>query len=298
MKPFSYVAPTNLDEAYQVLAKADGPGSIRALVGGTDLIDQMRQNRRSPAIVMDVKRIPEMMRLEWVPGDGLHLGAAVPCTDTAASSVVAENFKSIQESCLLVGSVQIQNRASAGGNICNSAPSADTVPGFITFSARAVIAGPKGLREVLLEDFFTGPGQNVMEPDEILLETIVPPPPPNSSSHYLRFIPRNEMDIAVAGVGSMLVIEPGTRRCTQARISLASVAPTPVRAKAAEAALEGQEITADLINEVGELAVSASSPITDVRGTVEYRKELVKTLTRRTLRMCMDSLGHQMQAKT
>ena len=293
LKPFSYVAPNSLEEAYQVLAKADGIGQVRAIVGGTDLIDQMKQDRRTPSTVMDVKRIPEMMRLEWVPGEGLHIGAAVPCTDTAAFADVKKNYSSIEESCLLVGSIQIQNRASIGGNIGNSAPSADTVPALLTYSARAVITGPRGRREVLLEEFFTGPGQNVLAPDEVLLETIVPPPPSNSSGHYMRFIPRNEMDIAVAGVASMLALEPGTRRCNQARIALASVAPTPVQAKAAEAVLEGQEVTAELIREAGERAVEACSPIDDVRGTIEYRKELVKVLTRRTLAQCMESLGHQ-----
>ena len=269
MKPFSYVAPKSLEEAYQVLAQADGPGEVRALVGGTDLIDQMKQNRRTPSVVLDVKRIPEMMRLEWVPGEGIHLGAAVPCTDTAAFPAVKEHFPSLHESCLLVGSTQIQNRASVGANICNSAPSADTVPSLITYSARVVIVGPSGRREVSLEEFFTGPGQNVLAPNEILLETIIPPKA-NSIGHYLRFIPRNEMDIAVVGVASMVVLEPGTRRCSQARIALASVASTPVRAKAAEAVLEGKEITADLIQEAGERAVEACNPINDVRGTIEY----------------------------
>ena len=293
LKPFSYVAPKSLEEAYQVLAKADGLGQVRAIVGGTDLIDQMKQDRRTPSTVMDIKRIPEMMRLEWVPGEGLHIGAAVPCTDTAAFADVKKNYSSIEESCLLVGSIQIQNRASIGGNIGNSAPSADTVPALLTYSARAVITGPRGRREVALEEFFTGPGQNVLAPDEVLLETIVPTPPSNSSGHYLRFIPRNEMDIAVAGVASMLALEPGTRRCNQARIALASVAPTPVCAKASESLLEGQEVTAELIREAGELAVQTCSPIDDVRGTVEYRKELVKVLTRRTLAQCMESLGHE-----
>ena len=292
MKPFSYVAPTSLDEAYKVLAQADGPGSVRAIVGGSDLVDQMKQARRTPSVVMDVKHIPEMNRLEWVAGEGLHLGAAVSCTDTAAFPAVLENYSSLVESTLLIGSVQIQNRASVAGNICNSTPSADTVPGLLTFGARVVLVSPGGRREVDLGDFFTGPGQNVMAPDEVMLETIVPPPLPNSSGHYLRFIPRNEMDIAVVGVGSMLALEPGTTRCLQARIALASVAPTPVHATAAEQLLEGKEVTTDLIREAGELAVEAASPISDVRGSVEYRIELVKVLTRRTLGQCMESLGH------
>ncbi|MBI4201475.1 MAG: xanthine dehydrogenase family protein subunit M [Chloroflexi bacterium] len=291
LKPFSFVAPKSLAEAYQVLAQAKSPGQIRPIVGGTDLVDQMRVNRRTPSIVMDIKHIPEMKRLEWIRGEGLHLGAAVSCTDTAAFPHVKENFPSLYESCLLVGSTQIQNRASVAGNIGNSSPSADTVPGLITYSARVVVVGPKGRREVLLEEFFTGPGQNTLGPDEIILEVMVPPPPRNSSGHYLRFIPRNEMDIAVAGVASMVALEPRSRRCRQARIALAAVAPTPVRARDAEAVLEGREVTADLIQEAGEAAVNACKPISDVRGGAEYRKELVKVLTRRTLRQCMESLG-------
>ena len=294
LKPFSYVAPKSLQEAFDVLSKGNGAGEVRALVGGTDLIDQVKEGRRAPSVVMDVKHIPEMMRLEWVPNEGLHIGAAVPCTDTAAFPSVVELYTSIQESCLLVGSTQIQNRASIGGNVCNSAPSADTVPPIVTFSARAVIVGPRGRREVLMESFFTGPGQNVMAPDEVLLETIVPPPASNSSGHYLRFIPRNEMDIAVVGVASMLTLAPGSLQCIQARIVLASVAPTAIRATAAEAVLEGKTVTAALIQEAGELAVGAAKPITDVRGTIEYRKELVNVLTRRTLGLCMDSLGHKL----
>ena len=289
MNPFTYIAPQRLEDAVQALTRDDG--EVKPLVGGTDLIDQIKENRRSPSVVLDIKRIPEMMRLEYLPNDGLHIGAAVPCTDTAALPQVQQLYSAIQEACLLIGSVQIQNRASIGGNICNAAPSADTVPGLIVYSAREIVIGPRGRREIPLEEFFRGPGQHVMEPHEMLLETIVPLPPPNSSAHYLRFIPRNEMDIAVAGVASLLALEPGTRTCLQARIALASVAPTPVRATAAEALLEGREVTDDLIRQAAERAVEACNPITDVRGTVEYRKELVKVLTRRTLRQCMASLG-------
>ena len=289
MHPFTYVAPLSLQQAFQVLAQANG--QVKSLVGGTDLIDQMRQKRHTPSVVMDIKRIPEMMRLEYVDGKGLHIGAAVPCTDTALFPQVQELYSAINESCLLIGSVQIQNRASIGGNVCNAAPSADTVPPLIVYSAREVIVGPTGRREVPMEEFFTGPGIHVMQPNEMLLETVVPQPPPHSSAHYLRFIPRNEMDIAVAGVASLLALEPGTRTCTQARIALASVAPTPVRATAAEGVLVGQEVTKELIQQAGERAVEACNPITDVRGGAEYRKELVKVLTRRTLHQCMASLG-------
>ena len=296
MKPFSFAGPKTLEEMNQVLAQARSHGDIRPIVGGTDLVDQVKSGRRAPSVIMDIKRIPEMNRLEWVPGEGLHLGAAVSCTDTAAFPPVIEGYTSIKESCELIGSIQIQNRASVVGNIANSAPSADAVPGgMLVHEAIVVIVGPAGQREVPLDDFFTGPGRNVLAPDEVILETIVPPAEDNSSSHYLRFIPRNEMDIAVAGVASFVALEPGTRKCTKARIALASVAPTPVLARAAESLLENKEITAELVQEAGEKAVEAASPIDDVRGTVEYRKELVRVLTRRTLLMCMESLGQPLQ---
>ena len=197
MRPFEFVAPRTLAEAIQAMASADG--NARALAGGSDLIDQMRVGRRTPSLVVDIKNVPEMQRLEYVPGEGLHVGTGVSCTATANYPAVGEHYPPIKESCLLVGSVQIQNRASIGGNVCNASPSADTVPALLAYGARGLIAGPKGQREVLIEEFFTGPGSSVLEPDELLVEITVPPPPSNSSGHYLRFIPRNEMDIAVAG---------------------------------------------------------------------------------------------------
>lgn len=292
MRPFNYEAPKNLDEAVRLLEEAKG--DVRPLVGGTDLIDQIRQNRRNPSLVLDVKRIPETMRLEYIEDEGLHIGSAVPCTDTAAYGPVVKMYTAIREACLLVGSVAIQNRASIGGNICNASPSADTVPGMICHDAKAVVIGPGGRREIPLEKFFKGPGQHVMEKNEFLLETIVPRPSGSTSSHYLRFIPRNEMDIAVVGAGSLLELKPGTRLCTKARITLGSVAPTPVRAHSAEKLLEGNEVTEELIFKASELAADACNPISDVRGTIEYRVDLTKVLTRRTLSHCMESLGHSL----
>ncbi|MFQ5860697.1 MAG: FAD binding domain-containing protein [Dehalococcoidia bacterium] len=289
MQPFAYVAPKTLDEAIAIMSEAEG--EARPLVGGSDLIAQVKEGRRQPTVVVNVKEIPETNRLEFVEGEGLHIGSAVSCTATAAYAQVGELYPAIKESCLLVGSIQIQNRASIGGNICNAAPSADTVPALLTYEARAVIAGPKGRRELPLEQFFVGPGQTALERGELLVETVVPPPPPHSSSCYLRFIPREEMDIAVAGVGSLMILDPKTRQCTRARIALAAVAPTPIRAREVEALLEGKELTERLLQEAGELASQACRPISDVRGSAEYRLELVKVLTRRTLKGCLERLG-------
>ena len=288
MRPFNFVAPRTLDDVLQTMAEARE--GARALAGGTDLVDQMRVGRKTPEVVVDIKNVPEMQRLEYISGEGLHVGAGVSCTRIAEYAPVAKHYPSIKESCLLIGSVQIQNRASMGGNVCNAAPSADTPPPLLTYGARAIIAGPQGRREVLLEKFFLGPGQTVLRPDELLVEILVPTPEPGSSGHYLRFIPREEMDIAVAGVAAMVVLDPDTRFCTRARIALAAVAPTPVRARTVEGALEGQVLTGELVRQAADLAPQATSPINDIRGSIEYRRELCKVLTRRTLENCLADL--------
>jgi carbon-monoxide dehydrogenase medium subunit len=278
-----------LKEAVDILSASKG--EVRLLAGGTDLIDQLKSGRRSADLIVDAKHIPEMLRLAYDEKDGLHIGAAVSCTDIANHAEVKKNYLGVAQSSGLIGSVQIQNRAGIGGNVCNAAPSADTVPALLCHEGIAIIAGPKGQREMQLDEFFTGPGRNALGQGEMLLEILLPPPAPNSNSQYLRFIPREEMDIAVAGAGSLLAIDPKTKACTKARIALASVAPTPIRAREAEAVLEGKVITKKLLQEACEKASDSASPITDVRGSIEYRKELVKVLTRRTLERCLDSLG-------
>ena len=287
MRPFSFVSPRTLDEAVQAMAN----GNARALAGGSDLVDQMRVGRRTPGVVVDIKNIPDMQRLEYSATEGLHVGGGVSCTRTGDYGPIGEHYPSIQETCRLIGSVQIQNRASVAGNVCNAAPSGDTIPALLTYDARCIVVGPNGRREVPIDEFFVGPGQSVLAAEELLLEIFVPPPPANSSGHYLRFIPREEMDIAVAGVASMVAVDPSTKICTQARIALASVAPTPVRARDAEAALEGQVLNAETVKRAADLTPQATSPISDVRGSVEYRKELCKVLTQRTLEHCMSDLG-------
>jgi len=283
---FEFASPRSLQDALKLFAQ---PGTVRALAGGTDIIDQLKAGRRNADLVVDVKRIPQLQRLEF-DSEGLHLGAARCCTDVHHNRDVWQRYPALAESAGLVGSVQIQNRAAVGGNVCNAAPSADTTPALLVHDAKAIIASQRGNRVVPLTDFFAGPGQTVLQKGEILLGLLLPPPPEHSASAYLRFIPRNEMDIAVAGVGSYLELDPATHIVRKARIALASVAPTPVRARAAEAALEGRTLTEDLIEHAGEEAVKAAAPITDVRGSAEYRKELVKVLTRRTVRICQERI--------
>ena len=279
MDAFEYAAPQNLQEAVALLSEANG--EARALAGGTDLIAQMKENRRSPSLVVDVKKIPELNVLSYTTG--LRIGAAVSCTKIAGFKPATAHYPALAEACALVGSYQIQNRAALGGNFCNAAPSADAVPPALSYGATLVIEGLGGRRALQAEDFFVGPGQTVLEKGEVLVEIVLPPPPSHSGAAYLRFIPREEMDIAVAGVGSFVQLNPDDHTCEQARISLAAVAPTPVRAKEAEAFLAGRHLDDTTIAHAGELASQAASPISDVRGSAAYRIELIKVLTRRTL---------------
>ena len=286
MPNFDYEAPTSLAGALELLAQ---PGEVRPLAGGTDIIDQLKSNRRNADLVVDLKRIPELSSLES-NGSGLRIGSAVSCTDVHNFTAKNSGYAALSESSELVGSIHIQNRASVGGNVCNAAPSADTIPALLIHEAIARTASASGEREIPLIDFFAGPGQTVLAKGEILKELVLPAPSANTASAYLRFIPRNEMDIAVAGVGSLIEVDPSTKVVTKARIALASVAPTPVRAYAAEEYLEGTAIDEATINKTANLAVQAAVPITDVRGSAEYRKELIRVLTNRTLTICLERL--------
>ena len=285
MHDFDFAAPDSLQQAVELLGRTDG--EARALAGGTDLIPQIKENRRHPSLVVDIKKIPELNVLAY-DADGLRIGAAVSCTRIAEFDAVKQHYPALAEACALIGSYQIQNRAALGGNICNAAPSADAVPPVLSYAGRLLLAGPNGQRELAAETFFTGPGQTVLTRGEVLVAIQLPPPAANSGAAYLRFIPREEMDIAIAGVGSFVQLSADGQRCQQARISLASVAPTPVRADEAEAFVAGKPLDAETIAEAGELAAQAARPISDVRGSAAYRRELVKVLTRRTLQTALD----------
>jgi carbon-monoxide dehydrogenase medium subunit len=289
MREIEFLSPRTLREAVKMLARVNG--EAKCLAGGTDLIDQLRSGRRSASVILDVKGIPELTTLRFMPRSGLRVGAAVPCAQVAEDPRVQRYYPIIVQACQLIGSVQIQNRASVGGNICNAAPSADTVPAFLALDATAVAASPRGRREVPLDQFFVGPGKTVLASDELLVEIKLPTPPPHSAGSYLRFIPREEMDIAVVGVGSFVVLESSGGLCKEARIALAAVAPTPVRAREAEAFLQGRPLTPEALAQAGELAARSAKPISDIRGTAEYRIELVKVLTQRTLELCRKQLG-------
>jgi carbon-monoxide dehydrogenase medium subunit len=281
LKDFSYAAPASLAEATRLLADANG--KARLLAGGTDILVQLRENLKDADLVIDVKKIPELTELNFSAAKGLRLGAAVPCYRIYENAEVAAAYPALADATRIVGGWQIQTRASVGGNLCNSSPAADTIPALIAHGATCVIAGPKGQREVKVEAFCTGPGRNILEPGELLVSLVLPPPAGRAGSAYERFIPRNEMDIAVAGAGSWVQLSSDGKSVASARIGLCAVAPTPKFAEEASKWLVGKPATEQSFAEAGELAKKAASPITDMRGTAEYRVHLVGVLTKRTL---------------
>lgn len=280
MRDFEYEAPTSLSAAIELLAQQNG--SAKPLAGGTDLIDHVRTGRLEPDLLVDVKKIDELNVLE-LTGDGLRLGAAVPCYLIYGTPGISQQYAALTDSCRIIGGIQIQSRASVGGNLCNSGPAADSIPALIALNGVAVIAGPGGTREVAVEDFCTGPGQNVLEAGELLVEIRLPAQSANSGSHYRRFIPRNEMDIAVVGVGASVELDDAKENFVSARISLGAVAPTPLFAQAASEALAGQPVNDESIAKAAAAAKEIATPITDMRGTAEYRTHIVGVLTERVI---------------
>jgi carbon-monoxide dehydrogenase medium subunit len=285
LQEFVYESPRTIEEAVAAMAAGDA----RALAGGTDLIPQVREGRSRAGRIVDLKRIPELTAIAMLPDDGFCIGAAATASAVARHARLAAAYPAVAQSAQLIGGVQIQNRASLGGNICNAAPSADAVPALICHDAQAVIVGRSGRRQVAVEGLFRGPGQTTLEPGEILLSILLPAPAPRSAAKYLRFTPRREMDIAVAGAGAWISLD-AQGAIAAARVVLASVAPTPIRAASAEQRLIGERPTRALLEEAGRLAAGDARPISDTRGSADYRRSLVAVLTARALADCCAQL--------
>jgi CO/xanthine dehydrogenase FAD-binding subunit len=281
MHAFEYESPTTLNDAIEHLSKQNG--GARPLAGGTDLIDHMRLGRLTPQVLIDVKKINELNVLR-VDDSGLHVGAAVPCYRIYGEATVSAQYSALADSCNIIGGIQIQSRASVGGNLCNSGPAADSTPSMMALEGVCVIAGPAGTREVPVESFCTAPGENVLEPGELLVEIRFPPRPQHSGSHYRRMIPRNEMDIAVVGVGASVELDENGESFVSARIALGAVAPTPLLAKAAGEALAIQPVNDETMAKAAEAAKEIVSPISDMRGTKDYRIHVTSVLVQRVIR--------------
>jgi CO/xanthine dehydrogenase FAD-binding subunit len=284
VKSFDYIAPDSLEGALRAL---NSNSLARLLAGGTDLLTQLRARRKTADLVIDVKRIAELNAIAYDHLKGLTFGAAVPCYRIYVHPAVMRHYPSLAETAALIGGIQIQGRATIGGNLCNAAPSADAIPILIALRATCRVTGPTGEREIPVEDFCLAPGKNALQPGEILVAIHIPAPALHSGAHYVRFIPRNEMDIAVAGAGAAVTLQDGI--FLSAHLALAAVAPTPLYVRSAAEWLAGKRVTDESIRAAAEMAQDAARPITDMRGTVEYRKHVCGVLARRALEAAVRS---------
>jgi carbon-monoxide dehydrogenase medium subunit len=276
-----YEAPDSMDRAISLLANAEIPAKI--LAGGTDLIIQTNGSRDESRLLIDVKKIAGMLDAN-LSADGLDLGPSMSCAEFTSRDDIRKVFPGLVEAAYLIGSTQVQGRASIGGNLCNSSPAADTIPALLVNGAQCVIAGPGGERTVAAEEFMTGVGQNCMVKGELLKMLHLPAPAAKTSDAYLRFIPRTEMDIAVAGAGvSVTVDDSGT--CTAARVAIGAVSPTALLVSGAGDALIGTMLDEDALQAAATAASDAASPITDRRGTADYRRQIVGVLVKRATKI-------------
>jgi carbon-monoxide dehydrogenase medium subunit len=272
-----YLSPSTAEEAVRALAA--GGGAARVLSGGTDLLVQLRSGRAKPAAIVDLKRIPGMIGIREEAG-GFVIGAATPGAQIGEHAGLCKAWPGVVEGMNLIGSTQVQGRATLAGNLCNASPAADSVPAMIAAGAIAVVIGANGKREVPVEQIPVSPGRTSLAPDEFVLEIKLPARPARSSDAYQRLIPRTEMDIAVVGAGVSLTLDAGGT-ITAARVSLGAVAPTALLVAGAAAAIVGTKLDAAALDALDAAARAAAKPISDKRGTVEYRVKIAGVLARR-----------------
>src|SRR5271168_797520 len=287
MTTLSYVAPSTVQEAVRALAGA--AGSARILSGGTDLLVQLRSGRTKPDLIVDAKKIPGMIGIQ--AKDGVFIiGAATPCAEIGDHAGFAKAWPGVTEAACLIGSTQVQGRASLAGNLCNASPAADSVPALIAARATCIVAGPNGQRELPVEAVATGPGRTSLAKGELIVEFRFPKRPARAGDAYLRFIPRTEMDIAVVGVGIDVTLD-GNGVCADARLVLGAVAPTQIICGEAANALIGHRLDEPTLAALDAAAGRACNPITDKRGTIEYRIKVAGVLARRAAAIAFERAG-------
>ena len=284
---FDYFEPTSLDEASGLLR--EGKGARKALAGGTDVVIQLRRRVVRADGLVNLKRIPELSGWSCEPGRGLRLGACTPMRDLETAPAVEARFPSVREALQVVGSLQLRNLASVGGNLCNASPSADTAPPLMALGAMASVRTEGSrLETVSVEHFFEGPGASVLGTGGLLLAVEVPEPEPLAGDAFERFTPRSAMDIAIASAAASVTLDAAGQRVRAVRIALGAVAPTPIRALRAEDLVREKEPNPKLLEWAGAAAMEDCRPIDDIRGTAAYRKELIRILVQRVLRQAVE----------
>ena len=282
-----YVAPSTVEEAVTILASASGAAKV--LAGGTDLLVQMKSGRVAPEMIVDIKKISGISGIREVDG-AFIIGAATPGAVIGECEALQKAWPGVVEGVNLIGSTQVQGRASLAGNLCNASPAADSVPAMIAARTTCVIAGANGRREVPVESIPTGPGRTSLKPDEFIVEFHLPKRPPRSADAYLRFIPRTEMDIAVVGAGVNVSLDAGGI-CTDARVVLGAVAPTAILVPEAATALIGRKLDEMALAALDQAARRACKPIDDKRGTIEYRTKVAGVMARRAASVAFERAG-------
>ena len=280
---FDYLQPSTVDECVGLLAKHGKNAKI--IAGGTDLMLKARARMISPEYVIDITGIPSLCQIADDGEGGLRIGAASTVRDVSVSAAVVEKFPLLATAAGLIGSVGIRNVATIGGNVCNASPSAECSPALLCLSATARIVGPKGERVVPLSEFFVGPGVSVLEPEELLVDIHVPASKPGTRGVYLKNSPRGSIDLAIVSVATVGTFAQEDGACKEIRVALGAVAATPIRAENAEKILRGKVLDDSLIASAAQAAADEARPITDVRASAEYRKEMVRVFTQRALRL-------------
>lgn len=282
---FHYLSPRTVQELCAMVDRHQEKGKVFA--GGTDVLVRMKDRVLVPQYLIDIKRISGLNYIRHDNVEGLRIGAATTLRVVEASPLIREKFPVIAQAAHWVGSVQIRNRGTVAGNLCNASPSADMAPSLIVLGATLVLLSTAGERIVNLEDFFTGPGATVMRADEVVSEIRVPDIPPQTGVAYFKHGQRKAMDLAIVGVAAKISLDQETRKCSGIRIVLGAVAPTPMRAKGAEAVLLGKEIEGKLLEQASREAAAECSPISDVRSSAGYRREMVNVFAGRALRAAL-----------
>ena len=283
---FEYVLPQSLREACALLVQYGD--SAKVLAGGSDLLVKMKDGMMKHAYLISLKSLDTLKGIRYETGTGVIIGARATHNEAMNNSILQKKYRSVCEAAHSMAADQIRNIGTIGGNLVSAVPSADLPPILIALDARARIVGTSGERTIPLEDFFAGPGKTVLENGEILVEIIIPDQP-TTGSNYIKFGLRRAGALAVAGVASSVTVGYGT--CQDVRIVLGAVAPTPMRTRQAESVLRGKKISRELIDEAGKVAAAESKPISDIRGSIEYRRNLVDVLTRRSLKAAIEK-GH------
>lgn len=283
---FEYLAPKTIGEACNLLLELGSPAKVMS--GATDLIPPMKDKAISPEYLIDLKKIPDLDYLEYDEKEGLKIGALTTLRTIETSPLVKEKNPAVAHAAKVVASTQIRAKGTMAGNICNASPSCDTAPNLLAQGAKILVQGPNKDRIIQAEDFFLGVKKTSLEPGEIVTGIVIPPLAENERAAYIKHAVRKAMDLAIIGVAVKIKVEDGI--CTDAHIALGAVAATPIRAPKAEEALIGKALTDEVIVKASEEAMDSCHPISDIRASAEYRKDMIRVFTKRAVRQAMECL--------